>query len=53
MLCRVLQSVLLEKQHVLPEAAQDIVDDVNFTKSLLLVAVELVCLCSFGSTPVN
>ena len=45
MLRRVLQGVLLQKQQTVPEAARDIVDDTDFTKSLLLVAVELVYLC--------
>lgn len=41
---RVLQGMLLEKQRTMPEAPQAIVDDTDLVKSLLLVAVELVCL---------
>jgi hypothetical protein len=49
MVHRVLQGMLLEKQCTMPEATQAIVDDVDLVKSLLLVAVELVCLCMHGS----
>jgi hypothetical protein len=44
MVRRVLQGMLLEKQRTVPEATQAIVDDADLVKSLLLVAVELVCL---------
>jgi hypothetical protein len=49
MVRRVLQGVLLEKQRTMPEATQDIVDNMDLVKSLLLVAMELVRLCMHGT----
>ncbi len=53
MVHRVLQGMLLEKQRTMPEATQAIVDDVDLVRSLLLVAVELVCLCMHAWQPAH